>query len=252
MLTVNGMVLAATKAASSTNVSNVAGKKTGLAGWIIAGDIMMIPIILASIIALAIVIERFLYLRQVRLDSDTFMDKIRRILAADRIDEALSICENTPGPIPSLIRAGIEERGGSKEEIKEAIEEAATREMPVLERYLPALGTIANISPLLGLLGTVLGMIRSTDVLATQGVAMASGVKAGVGLIGGISTALITTAAGLLVAIPVLVAYNYFVNKVNSLILEMEIRSTELVGLLTGKEKKGRTRSGSGKRWEKI
>lgn len=246
MFSVNGMVLAATKVVSSTNVGQVAGKKTGLAGWIVSGGVMMIPIILASIIALAIVIERFLYLRQVRLDSDTFMDKIRRVLGADRIDEALSICENTPGPIPGLIRAGIEERGGSKEEIKEAIEEAATREMPALERYLPALGTIANVSPLLGLLGTVLGMIKSTDVLATQGTANT------VGLVGGISVALVTTAAGLLVAIPVLVAHNYFVNRVNSLILEMEIRSTELVGLLTGKVKRTRSKNGSGKRWEKI
>lgn len=211
----------------------------------------MIPIIIASIVALAIIIERFLYLRQVRLDSDTFMEKIRRVLGADRIEEALAICENTPGPIPSLIRAGIEQRGNSKEEIKESIEEAATREMPVLERYLPALGTIANVSPLLGLLGTVLGMIQSTDVLATQGTANT------LGLVGGISVALVTTAAGLVVAIPVLVSHNYFVNRVNSLILEMEIRSTELVGLLTGKKRppassRGASRNGTGEQWEKI
>jgi len=246
MFSVNGIVLAATKAVSSTNFSQVAGKKSGIAGWVVSGGVMMIPIIIASIVALAIIIERFLYLRQVRLDGDSFMDKIRRVLGADRVEEALSICENTPGPIPGLIRAGIEEREGSKEEIKEAIEDAATREMPALERYLPALGTIANISPLLGLLGTVLGMIKSTDVLATQGTANT------LGLVGGISTALITTAAGLLVAIPVLVSHNYFVNRVNSLILEMEIRSTELVGLLTGKVKPARSRNGSGKRWEKI
>lgn len=250
MISVNGLMLAAAAATSATNVQNVAGKKTGLASWIVSGGVMMIPIILASILALAIIIERFLYLRQVRLDGDSFMEKIRRVLGADRVEEALVICENSPGPIPGLIRAGIEQKGSSKEEIKESIEEAATREMPALERYLPALGTIANVSPLLGLLGTVLGMIQSTDVLATQGTANT------VGLVGGISVALVTTAAGLLVAIPVLVAHNYFVNRVNSLILEMEIRSTELVGLLTGKVKGGATRSGSkggsGDSWEKI
>jgi len=246
MFSVNGMLLGAVRAFSSTNLNQVAGKKSGLAGWIEAGGVMMIPIILASIVALAIIIERFVYLRQVRLDSDLFMEKIRRVLGADRVEEALSICKNTPGPIPGLIRAGIEERGGTKEEIKEAIEEEATREMPALERYLPALGTIANISPLLGLLGTVLGMIKSTDVLATQGTANT------VGLVGGISVALVTTAAGLVVAIPVLVAHNYFVHRINSLILEMEIRSTELVGLLTGKVKQTRSQNGIGKRWEKI
>lgn len=246
----NGMILAATTAVSSTNVGLVAGKKTGLASWIVAGGVMMIPIIIASIVAMAIIIERFMYLRRVRLDSDSFMEKIRRVLGAGRMEEALAICENTPGPIPNLIRIGIEQRGQSKEEIKESIEEAATRELPVLERYLPALGTIANVSPLLGLLGTVLGMIQSTDVLATRGTADT------IGLIGGISVALITTAAGLLVAIPVVVAHNFFVNRVNSLILEMEIRSTELVGLLTGKKNAPSGRGGrgasSGNQWEKI
>ncbi len=225
-----------------TNAVKAAEKGGSIAGWAIAGGIMMIPIFVASILAVAIIIERFVYLKRLRFDTETFMEKIKRVLSAGRIMEALAICENSPGPIPNLIKAGIENRNQSKEDIKEAIEDAATRELPALERFLNALGTIANISPLMGLLGTVMGMIKSTNVLAVEGTSNT------IGLIGGISEALITTAAGLLVAIPVLVSYNYFTNRVNNLILEMEIRSSEVVRLLTSTDKDG----GSSEKWEKI
>ncbi len=236
------MLMAASKSSVSvTNTINVLSKKTGLAGWISQGGPMMIPIIVGSVVALAIVIERILYLRRARIDTERFMDKIKRVLKANRVMEALVICENTPGPIANLVRAGIELHGKKKHEIKEAIEEASTREVPKLEKFLPALGTIAHISPLLGLLGTVVGMIKSSDVLATRGTSDA------VGLIGGISEALITTAAGLFVAIPALILYNYLINKVNNLVLEMEIRSTELVNVLTNKDK-----TSVSKNWERI
>lgn len=232
---------AATNAAAQ-GMENVTKVKTSLADWVVQGGIMMVPILLASIVAMAIIFERFLYLRKVRLDTEKFMDKIKRVLGANRIMEALAICENTMGPIPNLVKAGIEKHGHEKEDIREAIEESSTKELPKLERFLPALGTIANVSPLLGLLGTVIGMIKSSDVMATAGTSNP------LGLIGGISEALITTAAGLFVAIPVLIFYNYFVNRVNSLILEMEIRSTELVSLLTDKSKKTLSKED----WEKI
>jgi len=239
---------AAVKTTSVTNAPQIISKKTTLASWIVQGGVMMIPIIVASVLALAIIIERFLYLKRVRTDTENFMDKIKRVLGANRILEAIAICENTPGPIAGLVSAGIERHGESKEEIKESIEEAATRELPEMEKFLPALGTIANVSPLLGLLGTVMGMIKSSDVLATQGTSNT------LGLIGGISEALITTAAGLFVAIPVLIFYNYFTNRVNNLILEMEIRSTELVNVLsnTNGSSKKKASAASKKSWEKI
>jgi biopolymer transport protein ExbB len=201
---------------------------TTLADWIVRGDLMMIPIIAGSVIALAIIIERFVYLRRVRLETGQFMMQIMRTLTAGRLAEGLRACERSQLPIANIIRAGIENTHKKEEQIKQAIETAAEREVPRLERFLPALGTIAHVSPLLGLLGTVFGMIQSTDAMARQGVNLAlEG-----GLIGGISVALITTAAGLVVAIPTLILYNYFVNKVNTIVLDMEVHSSDVVALL--------------------
>lgn len=227
---------AATNAEASTNAFRVVTRKDTLASWIGQGGPMMIPIMVGSVVAVAIIVERFLYLRRISTDSNRFMVEIKGILLDNRVNTALQTCINTPGPVASLVRSGIENRDKSKDEIKEAIENASSRELPKLERFLPALGTIAHVSPLLGLLGTVLGMIKSSNVLATEGTSNT------LGLIGGISEALITTAAGLIVAIPTLIFYNYFVNKVNNLILEMEIRSTELVDVLTRKGKRASAR----------
>jgi len=230
--------VAATNTAAA--VEHVTSVKTSLADWIVQGGIMMIPIIVGSIIALAIIIERVIYLRRVRLDNVKFMEKINRVVGANRIMEAMVICDNTPGPMAAIVKSGIALHDRSREEIKQAIEETASREVVKLERYLPALGTIGTVSPLLGLLGTVLGMIKSSDVLATAGTSNP------VGLIGGISEALITTAAGLFVAIPVVVCHNWFINRVNMLVLDMENSTTELVELLARTKPAGKGRAQAG------
>jgi len=113
-------MLAAAKTTSTvSNTANVVIKKTGLASWIVQGGLMMIPIIVASVVALAIIIERMLYLRRARIDTNKFMDKIKRVLGANRVMEALVICENTPGPIANLVRAGI---GGREWKLDENID----------------------------------------------------------------------------------------------------------------------------------
>ena len=195
---------------------------------IFQGGILMWPIMLCSVVALAITIERFWSLRRATIDTREFMDNMRTVLRQNRIADAVAICDQTDGPIARIIKAGLLKYKRTKVEIREAIEDAGHLEIPRLERYLSALATCANIAPLLGLLGTVQGMIKAfAQIQHKQGQVNPSDLAEGIG------NALITTAAGLTVAIPTLVVYNYFVSRVDDMIIEMEISSSELVELLT-------------------
>ncbi len=195
---------------------------------IMQGGILMIPIGLCSIVALAIIIERFYSLRRASIDTREFMDTMRQVLRQNRIQDAVEICDEVDAPIARIMRAGILKYNRTKEDIREAIEDAGHLEIPRLERYLSAMATCANIAPLLGLLGTVAGMIKAfAQIQALEGQVSPSDLAEGIG------NALVTTAAGLTVAIPTLVAYNYFVTRVENMILEMEISSSELIELLT-------------------
>jgi len=195
---------------------------------IMQGGVLMIPIGLCSIVALAIIIERFYSLRRASIDTREFMDTMRQVLRQNRIQDAVEICDEVDAPIARIMRAGILKYNRTKEDIREAIEDAGHLEIPRLERYLSAMATCANIAPLLGLLGTVAGMIKAfAQIQALEGLVSPSDLAEGIG------NALVTTAAGLTVAIPTLVAYNYFVSRVENMILEMEISSSELIELLT-------------------
>jgi len=192
------------------------------------GGILMWPIMLCSIIGVCIIIERFWFLRRAGIDTSEFMDTIRQVLRQNRIQDAIDICNRVDAPVARILKAGILKHKGSKEEIRESIEDAGQMEIPRLERYLSALATCASIAPLLGLLGTVQGMIKCFAAIQNK-----RGQVNPSDLAEGISNALITTAAGLTVAIPLLVFYNYFVSRVDNMIVEMEISSSELVDLLT-------------------
>lgn len=195
---------------------------------IFKGGILMAPIMATSIVALAISIERFLTLRRATIDTREFMDSMRNVLRQNRIQEALQICEETKGPIARIVKAGVLKHNRSKADIRETIQDAGHLEIPHLERYMSALATCANIAPLLGLLGTVSGMIKAfAQIQFKQGQVNPSD------LAEGISNALVTTAAGLTVAIPTLIVYNYFISRVENMVLEMEVSSSEMVDLLT-------------------
>lgn len=197
------------------------------------GGPMMYLIILSSVLAFGVVIERIYHLNRARIDSNKFMDEITNILKRNKIIEAIEMCNATPGPIAHIIKAGILKHDRSKPEIKEAVEEAANLEIPRLEKHLPVLATIAHIAPLLGLLGTVTGMIRSFQVIQEKAL---SAVPVNPGdLAGGIWEALLATVAGLAVAIPTYVAYNYLTSQVNTLVYDMERSATDLVNLLSSK-----------------
>ncbi|MCK5093772.1 MAG: MotA/TolQ/ExbB proton channel family protein [Spirochaetes bacterium] len=194
------------------------------------GGVIMWIIMFLSVIAAVLIIERLFYFRRIRVDEEKMINRLKSTLKKGHFDEALSICENNPSPITNLMKVGIEHRGYSSETIKETILDAANLEIPKMEKHLPALGTITHIAPLLGLLGTVTGNISAFGVLGKLGSVGDPGLLAK-----GISEALLTTAAGLIVAIPAIIFYNYLVNKVNHSIIRMENRANELVLLLGGK-----------------
>jgi len=190
------------------------------------GGILMYPIALCSIIAVGIFLERMWVLRKGRVLPRDFLIEVEDLVMRRKRPEAISLCKRDNSSIAHVIRVGIENYGKKRDVIKEKIEEVGRREAASLERYINVIGTIAGVSPLLGLLGTVSGMIKSFNIISVRGVADPAS------LAGGISEALITTAAGLVVAIPSFVIYRYLANKADSLILEMEENSIRMVDLV--------------------
>lgn len=197
------------------------------------GGPMMYLIILSSVLAFGVVIERIYNLNKARIDANKFMDEILNILKRNKIIEAIEMCNKTPGPIAHIVKAGILKHDRSRPEIKESVEEAAQLEIPRLEKHIPILATIAHITPLLGLLGTVTGMVKAFQVIQQKAQMMVP-VNPG-DLAGGIWEALLATLAGLAVAIPTYVAYNYLVSQVDSLIYDMEKSATDLVNMLSSR-----------------
>ena len=190
----------------------------------------MVSILLLSVAATVIIVERLLYFRKIKVDEEKMIARLKGALEKQHYDEALNICENNPSPISNLMRVGIEHRDYGPADIKDAIMSAANLEIPQLERYLTSLGTIAHISPLLGLLGTVTGNIEAFGVLGDLGRVGDPALLAS-----GISEALLTTAAGIIVSVPAISLYNYLVSKANNIILRLENRVNDMV-LLLGKE----------------
>ena len=192
------------------------------------GGPMLWVILLAGAVGIVVFIERYLHYHRAQINSTEFLNGVRTVLKRDNVVEALSICDATPGPVAHLVKTAILNRDNGRERVREAIEEAGLTEVPRLEEKLSLLATIAQLAPLLGLLGTVLGFI---EVFGKLGEA---GFHAHVGLLaGGVWQALICAAAGLAVAIPVHAGYNYLVNRVNSIVLDMERAGTEIVNIVT-------------------
>ncbi len=197
---------------------------------IVKGGPLMFIIIMCSVIALAVVIERLWHLRRARINTEEFMEGVSETLKRNKIVEAIDMCNAMPGPIAHILKAGIMKHDRPRSEIKEAIEDAGIHEVPRLEKNLGVLATIAHITPLLGLLGTVTGMVQSFQVIEQKAVTLMP-VNPG-DLAGGIWEALITTVAGLSVAIPTYVAYNFLVSKVDGFVLEMEKSATDIINIL--------------------
>jgi biopolymer transport protein ExbB len=179
-------------------------------------------------VALAVFLERLLQYHRDQINSTEFLNGVRNILKRDNIVEALAICDATPGPVPRLVKTAILNRDKGREAVREALEDAGAWEVPRLEEKLNLLATIAQIAPLLGLLGTVLGFV--TVFRALQDAGLNAHVEQ---LASGIWQALNCTAAGLAVSIPSYAGYNYLVGRVNTIVLDMEQVSSEILNIVT-------------------
>ena len=194
------------------------------------GGPIMVPILLCSIFALAITIEKFFYFASINVDTSKLKKDIFDAIKNNQIKEAITLCDNNRSPVAKILKAGIIKFGSSREDIKENIEEASLFEIPKLESRLGILATIAHVSPLLGLLGTATGIIATFNTIQMRSASM-NPITAG-DLAGGIGEALITTVAGLMVAVPTFIAYNYCVSRINHLTLDMERAATELINFM--------------------
>ncbi len=193
------------------------------------GPVLWVILALA-IPVLAIVVERILYFRRIATDEDKLFGRVKGAVEKGHFDEALAICDTVEAPIGGLIRAGIENRNLPEAELKDAVRDAAVRELPQIEHSIQAVNVIGNISPLLGLLGTVTGIINSFNVLGEFGSVSDPSVLAQ-----GISEALLTTAAGILVAVPSMVAYSWLAGRANTVIGRLEGQASELVRIVRRK-----------------
>lgn len=183
----------------------------------------MIPLLLFSIIGLAIVIERLISLRRSKVMVPEIISVVESLNSLEDLKMAISICEKNQGAFANIILTGLQNQDLPQEEIRELLTDQGRQEVRTLERGLSTLDTIAGTAPLLGLLGTVLGMIKVFTVISQQGTGQASL------LAGGISEALITTASGLVIGILALLMYNYFANRAENYILDIEKYTTKLL-----------------------
>jgi len=192
------------------------------------GGIVIWLIVLAGAVGIVVFIERFLHYHRAQINSTGFLNGVRTVLKRDNVVEAISICDATPSPVARLVKTAILNRDIGRERLREAVEVAGHSEVPQLEEKLDLLGTITRLAPLLGLFGTVLGFME-----VFQGIEFA-GLNAHVGqLSAGIKQALTCTAAGLAVAIPLHAGHNYLVNRMNSIVFDMERVAAEIINIVT-------------------
>jgi len=191
------------------------------------GGIIMYPLFLSSIIALAIVMEKTVSMRKKKIIIPEIVSILDNIKSEEDIGLATSICNKHSGPFANIIKSGLENKNLPREEIKEILIDNGKQEVHSIGKGLPLLETIGGIAPLLGLLGTVIGILKVFNVIHMMGVGQAPAMA------GGISEALITTIVGLSIGIPSVVAYNYFLSKSEGLILEIEKYSAKLLNRIS-------------------
>jgi len=199
--------------------------------YIQKGGLLMWPILVCSIISIAVFAERLFYFHRASIHVAEFLQGLSNLISRRNYAEALHESAGTPGPVARVIHAAIIRHEAPRAELREIVQEAGQLEVPKLERYLGVLATIAFLAPLLGLLGTVAGMIDAFATISSNG-----GYASVTELSNGVYKSLLTTAAGLVVATPTFVAYSYLSARVNTLMHEMERAGIEVVHMLTDGE----------------
>ncbi len=193
---------------------------------ILAGRYMMIPIILASLVGLAVLIERIYVLREGSVIVPEIAEAVMTLSASQDLSVAYAICERRPGPFATLVKSGLDHSNNDWTIIRDVLEETGRQEATRLTRRLGVLETVAAVSPLLGLLGTVLGMIRVFGTISAAGLGNPETLSSG------ISEAMVTTAAGLIIGIPALVAYNWLNGRADRIIFDLEYYSSKVLDTL--------------------
>ncbi len=199
---------------------------------ILAGRYMMIPITLASLLGMAVFIERIFVLRQGRIIVPEIAEAVMTLSASEDLSVAYAICERKPGPFANVVRAGLDHADNDWTVIRDVLEETGRQEATILSRRLGVLETVAAVSPLLGLLGTVLGMIRVFATISLAGLGNPETLSSG------ISEAMVTTAAGLIIGIPALVAYNWLNGRADRIIFDLEFYSSKVLDTLRRRQLK--------------
>jgi biopolymer transport protein ExbB len=194
---------------------------------------MRYPLGICLAIGIVVIIIKFFHLLAKSTSTKRILTTVNELLAEHRVDEAMEVCRDSNAPAAKILFAGLERRSEGTERVMKAIENQGLLELSKLERWLVVLATLTNIAPLLGFLGTVIGMI-----IAFQAIEVAGEVEATL-VAGGIKVALLTTAAGLAIAIPVSIAHNYFVSTIDSLVIDMEESAQKMIDTLHALEAKG-------------
>ncbi|MDH7571233.1 MAG: MotA/TolQ/ExbB proton channel family protein [Armatimonadota bacterium] len=198
----------------------------GAVQFLAKGGPVMVPLLVASMAAAAVAIERAIVLGRAGRDSEPLMESVRRLVRQDAFADAVRACEEAGTPVGRMLAAGLRARGLPPDRLEKVLQEQALAELPELNRRMVVLDTVITVAPLLGLLGTVTGMIRSFDVMALSGVDRPHAIT------GGVAEALIATAAGLAIAIATLVVYNALSERVRQITAQLETRATQLENLL--------------------
>ena len=197
---------------------------------------MMWALLVTSVVGAALFLRKAFDLHRAQINWRDFLRGIFNILRRRNIVEAVSMCEETPGPIASLARAAILHYDEDRDAIRRAVEEAGLSEIPRLEKYMGGLATVAHIAPAMGLLGTILGMIRMVGVFQQKGPLIHAG-----DLMAGLLEALYPAAGGLIVGILAYVGYNFLVSRINAIVADMELAASEIIAFLA----RGGTEDGS-------
>jgi len=204
----------------------------GLWQLIKLGGFTMVILLAASVLSIAIILERLIYYRnQSRLKRKDFISKIKQEVRAGNLNQALKICLAAKAPFVNVVYAGLSFHNCSEKEISNNMDRQVVIETTILERFTSVIGTIGSVAVYIGLFGTVLGIIRAFHDISSSG---SGGISV---VINGISEALACTAAGLCVAVPAVIAYNYFMNKVDVFTRDMELAASETMDLLSGLKK---------------
>jgi len=197
-------------------------------GFIVKGGPVMIPIIIGSIIGLAIILEKLWMLSRLKLNTIRFTDELFQNIRSNKIQKALLVCEqHIDHPLAAVLKVGLERRSMSPERLEKIMEQAGNMQVQRLEKRLGGLASIISIEPLMGFLGTITGLIKA--FMSWEG----AGANVTVSLLAlGIYEAMITTAAGLIIAIPFYLCYNYFISRIKYIVAEMNEYSTQFIDVL--------------------